>query len=160
MAQSTEPIIKWKAVLISQYFSLLCFTFFLVCFIAKVVGVACPIPILLVESGRVNYVDLKVFLTVFCQPVRRRIGYAQTRLLTLRGSVSLFRWAGDAIRSRSVRLKPLSPMSCCMSCTIYRYTIIRWLCQLSFQIVSRYLLTCYDIVWVHPHSSTLRFWYS
>lgn len=65
------------------------FYFFLVCSIAKVVGVACPIPILLVESGRLNYVDLKVFLTVFCQAVRRRIGYAQTRLLTLRGSVSL-----------------------------------------------------------------------
>lgn len=60
------------------------------------------------------------------------------------------RWAGDASRSRSVKLKPLSPMSCCMSCTIYRYTIIRWLCQLSFQIVSRYLLRYYNIMWIYP----------
>lgn len=55
-------------------------------------------------------------------------------------------WPGDAIRSRSVRLKPLSLMTL-HYLHIHRYTrtIIRWLCQLSARFLSRYLLSYYDI---------------
>lgn len=53
-------------------------------------------------------------------------------------------WTGDAIRSRSVRLKPLSLMTL-HYLHMHRNTIIRWLCQLSARFLSRYLLSYYDI---------------